>query len=315
MTRKSSLLTLAGASAAIALVGAAAVFFLPISAPFASNSEPSEVVGRLGKAEITEADLSRRFDGLAADQVKLMSENPKLLEQVIVSALVQEALVHEAEEKKWQERPEVAAALEQARAELIAESWLNAQVKLPEGFPEESLIQEIYDNNKESFRTPRRFRLAQIYIALPANADESDVKAAEQKLSSLQKKLASKGADFAALAREYSDADEVAEKGGEIGWLTEAQMRPEIRAEVAGLAEGVPSEALRLDDGWHILKLLDTQPPGFRPLAEVKPQLIATLRREKFAAEKRLYVERLLKETPPAIDNISVSKILEESQK
>jgi len=117
-------------------------------------------------------------------------------------------------------------------------------------------------------------------------------------------------ADFAAVARELSDEREVAVRGGEIGWLAEEQIVPGIRATVVGLSKGGVSEPVRLDDGWHILKLLDVRAPSVRTLAEVREALVAQLRAERARTNRQAYLSRLLEQNPPAINELTLQRIL-----
>src|SRR5258708_28218894 len=67
------------------------------------------------------------------------------------------------------------------------------------------------------------------------------------------------GADFAALAHSVSDDAATAERDGEIGWVAEPDLRPEIRSLVIGLAKTAITDPVRLDNRWHILQTMGTQ--------------------------------------------------------
>jgi peptidylprolyl isomerase len=119
------------------------------------------------------------------------------------------------------------------------------------------------------------------------------------------------GADFAALARSLSDDTATAERDGEVGWVAEPDLRAEIRAQVIGLPKAGTTEPIRLDDGWHILKLVDTEAARTRPLAEVRDALVQRIRAERVEANRRAYMAELLKQTPPVVNEIALSKLLE----
>jgi peptidylprolyl isomerase len=117
---------------------------------------------------------------------------------------------------------------------------------------------------------PRQFQLAQIFIAAPKDADKATEEKAKKSLDEILAKLKAPGADFAAIARAANESRD----GGDLGWVGENQIRPEIKALVIGLAKNSVSEAVRLDDGWHVLKLLDTKAAYTRTLPEVRDQLV-----------------------------------------
>lgn len=68
-----------------------------------------------------------------------------------------------------------------------------------------------------------------------------------------------KGADFASLAKEKS-LDPTANQGGYLGLLNPAELRPELRDALKGLAPGQASPIVRIPEGYAILKI-DRQDP------------------------------------------------------
>jgi parvulin-like peptidyl-prolyl isomerase len=88
------------------------------------------------------------------------------------------------------------------------------------------------------------------------------------------------GADFAALAKEYSQAATAA-KGGDLGFFPRGVMVP-IFEEVAFRTEvGKISPVFETLYGFNIIKVLDKQPPVLKPFAEVKPWLMVELARQQ----------------------------------
>lgn len=150
-------------------------------------------------------------------------------------------------------------------------------------------------------------------MALPTDGDKAAAEKAGRKFADIQLKLKQPDVDFSAIARAESDAKETSDRGGEVGWVSEAQLRPEIKAGIVGLAKGAVSEPVKLDDGWHIVKLVDTKASYTRPLAEVRDQLVGKLRDEQSSAMRRAYVAELLKQTPPAINELALAKMLNEN--
>ncbi|WP_421791386.1 peptidylprolyl isomerase [Hyphobacterium sp.] len=97
-----------------------------------------------------------------------------------------------------------------------------------------------------------QYRLAEIFIEIPVTADESE---AEQRALAVMTQL-TQGAPFQAVAQQFSDAPSAA-NGGEIGWLLEGQMRPEV-VQVARLLEpGQLSRPVRVPGGLMIIALID----------------------------------------------------------
>jgi peptidylprolyl isomerase len=267
----------------------------------------AEVVARMGHIEVTVDDLRAYVETLGEEERAAVTRDPALLGQVVRTYLARQAVVREATERKWDQSKAVKAKLERVREQALSELYLDSVARPPEGFPSEAELQVAYDANRASFAVPRQYRVAQIFIASGPGkgADEG-----RRRADDVARKARAKDADFAALARAESDEKGAAQRGGEIGWLTEEKMVPGIRATVAALAKDQVSDPVRLDDGWHVLKLLDAKPPSTRTLPEVRDALSARLRAERAQAVRREYLARLLESTPPAVNELALGRAL-----
>jgi PPIC-type PPIASE domain len=157
-------------------------------------------------------------------------------------------------------RQEIGSAAERvgparARAPERAGRIVSAEVSaLPANFPSDDDLQKVYDAYRAALLVPRQFQLAQIFVALPKGADKTAEDQSKKTVDDLERKLKTPGADFASLANNNG-----AKNGGDLGLLRENQIRPEIRAKVIELPKGAASEPIRLEDGWHLVKLIDTR--------------------------------------------------------
>jgi len=129
------------------------------------------------------------------------------------------------------------------------------------------------------------------------------------------KKLRQPECDFAVLAKAQSEEPESAARGGEIGWLPESRIQPEIRLRVLGQAKDVVSEPIRLEDGWHIIKVLDVKEAYTAPLAEIREQLATQMRTERAKTERQNYLAHLLQKSPISVNELAVSTVLEKPSK
>jgi len=76
---------------------------------------------------------------------------------------------------------------------------------------------------------------------------------------------------------------------------------PGIRPVVTSLVKDAVSDPVRLDDGWHVVKLLDLRPASVRPLDEVRDAVVSQLRVERARANRQAYLTRLLDQNPPVV--------------
>jgi len=79
-----------------------------------------------------------------------------------------------------------------------------------------------------------------------------------ERLQAVEDALAEPDADFAAIAREWSDGDEASD-GGALGWLIEAQLPAEAAEAVFALEAGEVTESIGSEDGFRIYKVLDRE--------------------------------------------------------
>jgi peptidyl-prolyl cis-trans isomerase SurA len=84
----------------------------------------------------------------------------------------------------------------------------------------------------------------------------SDQKA-KSLLSEFREQLISGEANFAELARQYSEDPGSAVRGGELGWSDPSAYVPAFRDAVTRLAVGEISQPFRSTFGWHLLEVLD----------------------------------------------------------
>ncbi len=92
------------------------------------------------------------------------------------------------------------------------------------------------------------------HILLKPSAVMTDAQA-RAKLEELRKQILA-GADFAKLAKEYSQDPGSASKGGDLGWLDPGATVPEFQAQFDKLQVGQISQPFKTEFGWHIVQVL-----------------------------------------------------------
>ncbi len=267
-------------------------------------------LGKIGDLEIKTDEIREAIAGLQAGQDAVLANDPAALGQYVRALLIQRLVLQEALAQKWDQQPEVVAKLVRARESALTESYLESVSQVPAGFPSESELQAAYDAAKPSLLVPQTYHLAQIFIALPKDADKTTSDQAKAKLGTITAKLKERAADFSAIASAESDEAASKARGGEIGWIAENQIQPGIRERLPKLAVGAISEPIRLEDGWHILKLLDTREAHTPPLDQIRDQLVVQLRAERARLNRQEYLAKLLKDHPLAINEIELTKLL-----
>ncbi|MBK8092090.1 MAG: peptidylprolyl isomerase [Verrucomicrobiaceae bacterium] len=255
-----------------------------------SHAAEDAVIARIGEIILKSSEL----------------ENPGALSEpalrkLIEAMLVQRVVLKEALEKKWDQQPETQKLIQNTREAAITDSYLKKLCEPPADYPSEKELQDAYEAAKHRLTVPRSYRLAQIFVS-------------EDRLEAVQARLKAEPAQFGQIAREMSEETQSAARDGEIGWVSEPQIQPEILARLPKLVLNTLSEPLRLADGWHIMKVLDVRTAHTPFFAQVRTQLVQQLRTEKTRATMRAYMSKLLQQHPVAVDGVALSKLASPSK-
>jgi peptidyl-prolyl cis-trans isomerase SurA len=155
--------------------------------------------------------------------------------------------VKDARERSLLNNPEIQKDIEEYKRNysptyLIDKEIVDAEVK------------KLYDMRKDEIRA------SHILITLPENAPPQDSVAAYQKADSVIQKLKD-GADFAAVALEYSQDRTVKSNNGDLYYFTGGMTVPEFEDAAYSLKVGeISKKPVRTMFGLHIIKLTDRQP-------------------------------------------------------
>jgi parvulin-like peptidyl-prolyl isomerase len=268
-----------------------------------------DVVAQHGAITLTTDDVRLMLAALDPAVREKIQHDPAALTGFVRERLVQLILLQEARDKKWDQKPEIVAAANQAHDAAIVSSYL-LSVSAPEaGYPSDAEIQAAYDANKTRFLIPRQYQLAQIFIAVPAGSARTADEDAKKRLLDLRTQATKSRADFASMAKQNSQDRATVDKGGDLGWLREDELAPDVKTAVAGLQEGGVSDPIRMPDGWHLLKLVGTKPASTAPLADVKATLAEALRKQRTQQNAQAYAAATLRTQPAQIDEITLGKL------
>lgn len=173
-------------------------------------------------------------------------------------------------------------------------------------------VASYYNAHKAEYNLiENQYHLAQIQVtAVPSsqpgnlqNSKATNETEAKKKIQALKNRLDS-GEDFAALAMNFSERPETASSGGDIGFVSESQMKadPAIFNAIMKLKPGQITEILPLLDeqtkkpaGYAIYKLISREPAGQRELSDPRVQqaIRQQLRDGRSQLLKSAYLEML----------------------
>jgi len=184
----------------------------------------------------------------------------------------------EEAKKYYDENKEEFRVEEKVRVEyiLISPDEFKNSVKI-----EETDLKKYYEEHSEEFKVKEKRRASHILIGIPQGAEEKKIQEAREKIEEIKKKL-EEGADFAELARKYSDDKVSAEKGGDLGWFTYEDMTPNFSKAVFSMKKvGEISDVVETPYGLHLIKLTGIKPAYQKSFEEVKEEIRKILIQEK----------------------------------
>jgi len=269
------------------------------------------IIAKVGDSEVKADDIKPLMEKLPLRDQLLLSKDPAALNNLVRELIVQQLVFKEALSKKWEQQPQIVAQLERIRQQAITQSYLQSLATPPADFPSQADLETAYETLKKNnaLQVPKQYRLAQIYIACPKGADKATEEKAQSKVDAAVK--AWKNGDFASVAKSQSDDRASAQRGGEIGTLGESQIQPEIRSAISSLSKNGTTEPIRLNDGWHIIRVIEVKEPYTASLDEVKAALANELRKEKAQVLAKAYLAKLLQQNPVTLNEIEVSKLVD----
>ena len=151
---------------------------------------------------------------------------------------------------------------------------------------------KVYDKRKNKGRV----KVAHIYSKIPKEGDENAKENARVKIEEIYSLVKAKNKSFEDFAREYSDDNTSAQKGGELDWFTSGRMVPEFEDVAFSLKnKGDISEPFLTSYGWHIIKMLELEEIG--TYEKLKPEIENNISRgERSKKSTEFFVNKLKKE-------------------
>jgi peptidylprolyl isomerase len=250
--------------------------------------------------------------GLEPAQRENVAKDPQLAAGLIKQTFARRALLLQAQAQKWDEKPEVQAQIRRSREEIISNALLQSVSTPPDSYPSDDELHQAYQKNQDRLLKPRAYHLAQIYLAVPdgAAAGSADAKAVQDKADKLARELKASPAHFGDTAQAQSEDKSSARNRGDLGWLPENQIAPEVRSVVAALAKGDVSEPVFASGGWHIVQLIDTRAKSPASFDEAKDELRQLLRQQRKQELAEAYMEKLLADQHAVVDQKRLAEAL-----
>lgn len=178
----------------------------------------------------------------------------------------------------------------------LALNKLQEQVTSGVANPSSEEIKKYYEQNKDQFSTPEQRQVRHILIGVGDYSNGKNRTEMEAKVLALQivEKLKS-GADFAELAKQYSDDSGSKDNGGEYPpFSRDSGFAKEFEDAAFNLKEGqFTTEPVKTMFGYHIIRLDKMIPAKVQSLAEVQNDIAATIRQNEVNEKMDSFMQEL----------------------
>lgn len=258
-----------------------ATLVLPVCA------QESKIVAVVNKESITSKDVETRIRFIClTSNIAYSEKQAATMRPQVVQALIDEALKRqEAAKNKTTPKPDkVDAALEgmakengmnlkqmvdtfkkhnitkETIASRVAAQMSETQyIRAKFGFmvnvgdsEVDEMLKKINENQQK-----HQYSVAEISLIVSSPDQEARVRAEAQRLVGQIRS----GANFHQMARQFSQ-DPSSMYGGDLGWLTQDQMDPELAERVKSMKDGQISDPIRTSSGFKIIRLRSHKNPG-----------------------------------------------------
>ena len=267
-----------------------------------------QTVAQRGDLRLTRAGLEEALSSLDPAVRAQVTATPQALATFARDRVLNQAVLAEAKASGWDTKPDIVRRAAEAHDAVVVQTYLASKVSADPLYPSEAEITEAYQANKSRLVTPKQYRVAQIVLVVKQGATPAEEEEIRKKAADLRAQAIRPNADFADLARKNSQDPAGVQNGGEVGWLRESEMLQAARAAVSGLSDGGVSSPVRMPDGWHVIKLLETRPAATAQLSDAKPQIVQALRQTRVQKIIRGYLDEIVKAQPIQLNEIEMAK-------
>ena len=273
--------------------------------------EPTEVIAESARARLTVADYEAELAKLPPSSRAEFAASELRLKQYLDNLYIARALAADARAEGLDKDPvlarqiatQVDKLLAQAQVERIEAAAAADFDKAADKYT--ARVRELYQVNLAKYAVPERVRAAHILVKIKeGNRDAALAKATEIRAKAVA------GAEFAQLAREFSDDPTVSRNGGELGFFDAKAMDPAFAAAAFAMTrKGEISTPVLSKFGYHIILFEERRPAGARSFEEVKPELMADQKTKAIAdaraeATRRIFSDPTLKVNAELIGRI-----------
>lgn len=267
-----------------------------------------QVIAQVGNYKLTTSYLLEEVRSLPPQLQMVLIKNPQILNRFVDRWINITLMAVAAKSHGLDKKPEVKAQIQDAVNTILARAWLSEKIKNKNIKITEKQIKQYYETHKDKdFTEPKMVKARHILIRVPKHATKKQIEKAKKEAEKIYEMLKN-GADFAKLAKKYSQDPGSSERGGELGYFPKGRMVPAFEKVAFSLKPGQISKPFRTVFGYEIVQVEAVRPKRVLPLSEVKGNIKQTLMQKEQQAMLKKLVTKLRKQYHVKINN----KVLKE---
>ncbi|MBV8594049.1 MAG: peptidylprolyl isomerase, partial [Caulobacteraceae bacterium] len=157
---------------------------------------------------------------------------------------------------------------DQLRAEISWRGWIRGRYGQRLAIGEDQI--KAFQKRQEAQAGKPQYEVSEVFIdASRVGGMPQAIQGATELIDQIHK-----GAPFAAVARQFSNSPSAA-NGGDVGWIAQGEMAPEVDAALPSLRAGQISPPIPVKDGVYIIYLRDERAGGSAVVVDLKQAAIA----------------------------------------
>jgi peptidyl-prolyl cis-trans isomerase D len=143
--------------------------------------------------------------------------------------------------------------------------------------PTDEEIRTYYEAHENEFKRPEEVRARHILLKADASMPNEKREEIRARANEILAKARAEGADFAALAKEYSE-DVTKDSGGDLGFFGRGVMTENFEQAAFSLEPGAVSDVVETPFGFHIVRVEEKRPAGVQSIEDARQDIIEKVR-------------------------------------
>jgi peptidyl-prolyl cis-trans isomerase SurA len=181
---------------------------------------------------------------------------------------------------------------QEIRRQIIRMKLISTKVRTRVTITEEDL-RRFYNQNVREIRQKDRFKLSYIFVKIPKNSSQTQIKALKKKAENLTTR-AKKGEDFTKLTQESSQGSTQLESG-DLGYVKLGELHPNIDKILPQMKKGEVQGPIYTPKGFYIIKLLEKESTEVLPFEKIKEKLREQLFERELKRQEKIWLKEIRK--------------------